>query len=375
MSNNSFFEVFTEGDKPFVIDTSKYVQGRSGRTLPQSLTFTLLGYRYRPSTPCCALFPPRLILSAQNVFDTSGQVVINEVGSRRSGASVALYGRISDSSASCVDSELAGYQFIIDVQDAGSFPSSIVVSIADGSILPNIIGYTDTIPAVPIVSTTDISIKNLMNNALINKTYGQLNAVSLPIGLSKSFFLPSTSIALHEEMYGGTTTEDAFVATHIHTLSVPITATSLVSRTPLFIARTSTTPINWANGGVAYGVIFGGSGTTWVNDLMQKGVVLSFFYQIDSPLRIQRFDILVGDLISPPPPLTPANETYYPTTLVPDLYREFVSVYKLYVLPNSETLTTPATPTNSVITNSAVLPCRRNEDSAFAGTFSLTFDY
>jgi len=382
MSNSSYFEVFTEGDDLFNIDVSKYAEGRSGRRLPTSLTFTLLGYRYRPASSSCALFPPRLIVSAQNAFDTSGQIITNEVGNRKTGASVALISRTSDSSASCVDSELAGFPFTIDIVGS-AFPPTVSVSVADGSIAPN----TKSIAGgVATPSPSDASIKVLMNSALISRRYGTLNAVSLPIGLSKSFYTPTTQ-SLEEQMYGVGTTPEYFIGTHLHddlTLAStpPVNRGSLITRTPLFISRTSLTPPNWTTGGVGYGIVFGGAGSTWVNDLMQKGSALSFFYRVHSitgddtsPLVIQRFDFLVGDIIPPPSKGTDPADTFYPTTLVTEQVREFVSVYKLFILPNTETLISPTSPSDSLITDSVALPITRKEKSAFGGTFSMTFDY
>ena len=385
MSNSSYFEVFTEGDKPFIIDISNYAEGRSGRRLPKSLSFTLVGYRYRPATPTCALFPPRLIVSSQNAFASNGQIVLNESGNRKTGASVSLIGRTSDSLSQCVDSDLAGYSFIIDVADVGNFPSSIVVSMAEGSVSPNTISINAT-TGLPIASPTDAALKALMFSALVSKTYGQLNAVALPIGLSKSFYTP-TALSLEEQMYGVGTTAEYFIGTHLHefnnlALAAPINRGALLTRTPLFIARTSVTPPNWTTGGVAYAITFGSPGSTWVDDLLQKGSALSFFYRVHSitgddtsPLVIQRFDILVGDLIPPPDRGTAAIDTYYPTTLVSDIYREYVSVYKIYILPNTESLITPTSTSDSLITDNVVIPITRKEKSSFAGTFSMRFNY
>jgi len=384
MSNVSYFEVYTEGDEPFIIDMSKYGDGRSGRNLPSTLTLTLTGYRYRPGTPVSALFPPRLIVNAANSFNTAGQVIINEVGNRQTGASVCLTTRTSDSNASSVDSSADGFDFVINVDSAGGFPATINISTSDGSIDPNVIGYK--MDGSPIQSNTDNSIKRLMNSALIGKTYGNLNAVSIPIGLSKSFYAPDTT-SLEVQLYGPdhvATEPDYFLASHIHRLddyaltATPVDRASLSRRTQLYIARTGATPINWTKGGIAYAIAFGGESNTWITDMLQKGAVLSFFYRVvDTSDRevIQRFDVLVGDLIPPPDRGQDANSTYYPTTLVIESVREFVSVYKLFVLPNTEVLLTPSTTTQSLITNSVVLPVKRNDKSQFGATFSMTLDY
>jgi hypothetical protein len=383
MSNNSFFEVYTEGTEDFTIDTSKYAQGRSGRHLPRSLTFTLLGYRYRPATPSCALFPPRLIVSSQNAFDTSGQVVLNEVGSRRKGASVALIGRTADSASQCVDSAACGFPFVIEVSDSdGGFPTSIVVSVSDGSILPNTIAISAAPASLPIRSSSDLSIKKLMEGALIGKTYGYLNALALPIAMGSGFFTP-TALSLAEQIYGAGVSEDFMLGSIFHeyhalAAPIPINARSLVSRPPIWFTRTvdEPSPNFWNTGGLAYAVVFGGANTTWVNDLLQKGAALSFFYRVHSvsgddtsPLVIQRFDVYIGDLLDPTSPTYPA------TVITGAKNQSLVSLYRVYVLPNTDPLITPTTTNDGLITDAVVLPITRKEKSSFAGTFNLSFDY
>lgn len=383
MTNVSYFEVYTEGDEVFTIDVSKYADGRSGRRLPRQLTLRLLAYRYRPAAPSASLFPPRMVVTCAGAFDKSGQVVTNEVGNKRRGASVALKSRFNDSWSQCVDSEIAVFPFEIQVGDGdSSLPSTIVISITDGAVLPSVI---DQIAGVNMESGTNAVLKGLMNQALISRTYGNLNAFSLPINLARSFFFitpPPPGLELHEDVLGPGASLDFFIGTSNHSgrVGAPIPF-DRVNRAPLYFARTSSDTVN-INGGVCYAVVYGGPHSTWVNEMLQKGSSLSFFYRVNSvpgdaasPLVIQRFDVLIGGLLEPPlNPQAPPNETMYPTSLIALQIRPYVSVYKCFSLPLMEELILPTGDNNTFIGNSVVIPIRRTENPCFSGTFSLSFD-
>lgn len=379
MSDTAYFEVSVEGDESKVIDLSQYAQGRSGRALPSSLSLTLQAYRYRPATATCALFPPRLIAYARNIFSAAENAIEGEAGSRRAGASVGLIGRTSDTGSSCVDSVLAGFSFEIPVTD--SIPPSIEISVADGGVTPQVVGYAKTATGAPdktkpIRGTGTAEFEARMSVAIGQNRVDQLNAIRVPIAIGKKLLSPTppSPDAIEAQIYGDVPEVDEgyFLDAHHHIVddaafsSSDLVSSDLVKRSGIYFLRTTAT--NPTAGVKLWVVAFTDQSNSWVGDLMQKGSALAFFYNVAvGGLTIpQRIDVLVGNLTSP-------GDASFPKSLIGETIRPFVSVWECRFLPLMEPLVTP--PTVSVITRAACLPIRRREGGLFAGTFTLDFAY
>lgn len=380
-SSSSYFEIAVRTGDVNIVDLSKYAAGRSGRDTPSSLKLILQSYRYRPRTAVCALFSPRLVVNADGIYDRADNPVEDEAGVRRAGAVLGFSARTGDSTSSCVDSVLAGYTFNIPLR-GGTWPPSIDVSVADGAVTPQVIGYAvdDSTGApnrtFPVRAEGEVAFANRMFNAIKLRNAEKLNAIQIPIVISKKVFNPTsaTSEAVEAQIYGEDPEIDAdfFLASHHHEIfSIGARPTpskdERFKRTGLYIARESTA-YDPQKGTLVYAFAFASESNSWTSEMLQKGQGLSFFYVgLQAPDRkevIQRIDLLVGRVRTDPP------VSIFKPSLTP-----YITVWECQMLPLMEDLVHPDTATGSIAATGYALPIRRQENGVFSGTFSLEYVY